>query len=330
MVSVWLDHRKHGRKSRRKPVFPLLEGVFVKTRIYIDGYNLYYGCLKGTSLKWLDLLKLFKEYILPSVYAEIEGQKVVPDLDDLSIKYFTAEILEKASKAPDSLDCQKRYLRALSNWSSGQMEIIKGRYSLIEARAKQIDLENPKLPPNQCMDVDIWKLEEKKSDVNLALHLLKDALLEGVQHVVVVTNDTDIEPALSMIRQLSNVVVGLVVPTTDHKRNPNAELAEKAHWVRRHITLDELKRSELPRVVHGTRRASSKPESWYANPGLVTKALEIGIRDLGSKGKAFKWLCEPNAHYDNRAPIELLEEGGGAGQRVLQFMADWSKTNPND
>lgn len=28
----------------------------LRTRVYIDGYNLYYGCLKGTPYKWLDLL----------------------------------------------------------------------------------------------------------------------------------------------------------------------------------------------------------------------------------------------------------------------------------
>lgn len=327
MGSVWLDHRKHGRESRRKPVFPLLEGVFVKTRIYIDGYNFYYGCLKGTSLKWLDLLKLFKEYVLPSVYAEIDGQKVSPDLDDFSIKYFTAEILEKASKAADSLDCQKRYLGALSNWSPNQMEIIKGRYSIVEARAKQIDSKNPKLPPNQCVEVDVWKLEEKKSDVNLALHLLKDTLLDGVQHVVVVTNDTDIEPALSMVRHLTDTVVGLVIPTTDHKRNPNAELAKQAHWVRRHITLEELKSSQLPRVIPGPRRVSSKPESWYANPEKLARALDIGTKDLGSKGKAFKWLCESNAHYGGRAPIDLLEKGGAEAETVLKFMESWGDRN---
>jgi hypothetical protein len=25
------------------------------TNVYIDGFNLYYGCLKGTPHKWLDL-----------------------------------------------------------------------------------------------------------------------------------------------------------------------------------------------------------------------------------------------------------------------------------
>lgn len=35
------------------------------TIIYIDGYNLFYGCLKHTSFKWLDLHKLFAEQIVP-------------------------------------------------------------------------------------------------------------------------------------------------------------------------------------------------------------------------------------------------------------------------
>ena len=38
----------------------------LRTRIYIDGYNFYYGCLRGTPHKWLDLLPLFENHILPS------------------------------------------------------------------------------------------------------------------------------------------------------------------------------------------------------------------------------------------------------------------------
>lgn len=32
--------------------------------IYIDGYNLYYGLLKGTAYKWLDLA-VFARMLLP-------------------------------------------------------------------------------------------------------------------------------------------------------------------------------------------------------------------------------------------------------------------------
>lgn len=29
----------------------------MKTRVYIDGYNLYYGCLKNSPYKWLESTK---------------------------------------------------------------------------------------------------------------------------------------------------------------------------------------------------------------------------------------------------------------------------------
>ena len=31
----------------------------MKTTLYIDGFNLYYGVLKGSPYKWLDVVKLF-------------------------------------------------------------------------------------------------------------------------------------------------------------------------------------------------------------------------------------------------------------------------------
>ena len=30
----------------------------MRTVVYVDGFNLYYGALKGTSWKWLDLVAL--------------------------------------------------------------------------------------------------------------------------------------------------------------------------------------------------------------------------------------------------------------------------------
>ena len=39
----------------------------LRTRVYIDGYNLYYGCLRKTAFKWLDVLALFEAHILPSI-----------------------------------------------------------------------------------------------------------------------------------------------------------------------------------------------------------------------------------------------------------------------
>ncbi len=36
----------------------------MRTHVYVDGFNLYYGCLKGTSYKWLDLEALCR-HLLP-------------------------------------------------------------------------------------------------------------------------------------------------------------------------------------------------------------------------------------------------------------------------
>jgi hypothetical protein len=40
------------------PTFPR------STAVYVDGYNLYYGRLRGTAFKWLDLVKLFEDLLV--------------------------------------------------------------------------------------------------------------------------------------------------------------------------------------------------------------------------------------------------------------------------
>ena len=36
----------------------------MSARVYVDGFNLYYGALRGTPFKWLNLVKL-AELLLP-------------------------------------------------------------------------------------------------------------------------------------------------------------------------------------------------------------------------------------------------------------------------
>jgi 6-hydroxy-3-succinoylpyridine 3-monooxygenase len=316
-MAVWLDHLKRGGKSRRKPVFSFL-GDVLRTRVYVDGYNLYYGCLKGTRHKWLNPVQLF-ERILPTVTATVPGHgALTSELDALAVKFCTALILEKAAKAEDSLRSQERYHRALSKHLQGRIEMLTGYYSLTEARAKVIDPDDPKKWPRDCQEIPVWKLEEKQSDVNLALHAVVDALQGGIEHVVFVTNDTDIEPALKMLRMHTMATVGLIVPTTDHARVPNTSLARHAHWVRSHITDAELQAAQLPLVIQDGKKSSiAKPESWYARADLLERALVLGTEHYGNKGRAFKWLNTPNPYYENRTPIDLLECGD---ERVLRYM----------
>jgi 6-hydroxy-3-succinoylpyridine 3-monooxygenase len=293
----------------------------LNTRVYIDGYNFYYGCLKGTPWKWLDLTRLFEQSILPSILYRQNGLTCQAVCIQPAIRYFTASILEKAAKAGDSVSSQERYHTALRKLYADRIEVIKGYYALNEASAKQIDPNHPDVWPRDCPSVQVWKLEEKQSDVNLALHAYHDSLTGAVDMVVLVTNDTDIAPAMDMIRRHTSVIIGLVVPTTDHKRIPNTELADRAHWVRTHITRDELARSQLPRVIPG-RRPTIKPMSWYARPDLLTQVLDVAATVTGSRGEAFKWVEKPNPWLDGQAPVDLVETPEGA-ERVMAYMRAW-------
>ena len=77
----------------------------LRTRVYIDGYNFYYGCLKGTSHKWLDLVKLFKDKILPSITAQPNGAQRVSKIwvYRLSLRVYVAN--DKFQKVED---CRER------------------------------------------------------------------------------------------------------------------------------------------------------------------------------------------------------------------------------
>ena len=49
----------------------------MRTLVYVDGVNLYYGVLKPSGCKWLDLVALCEKVL-------------APHHDILGIKYFTA------------------------------------------------------------------------------------------------------------------------------------------------------------------------------------------------------------------------------------------------
>lgn len=294
----------------------------LRTRVYIDGYNLYYGCLKGTPYKWLDLVALFEQHIIPS------SSPIASQLLPLSIKYFTAKIKEQAARAEDSVSSQARYHTALRKLYRDRIELIEGYYSLTHAKAKRVNEDAPNTWPRDCEETLVWKLEEKQSDVNLALQAYHDAVTGDVDQVVIVTNDTDIAPAMKMIRAYTAVHIGLVVPARPGLREPNTDLVDLAHWTRSHITEEEMASAQLPRVIAVGKQPTIKPESWYARQDLLTQVLARVVAVVGGRGKAFKWLEAPNSYLGNLAPIDLLDTDEGAA-RVLDYITAYEQGHPH-
>jgi hypothetical protein len=83
----------------------------MKTIVYVDGFNLYYGAVKGTSYKWLDIHKL--------------SQLLLPKNQIVAIKYFTALVSARPGD-PDQPNRQQIYWRALRTIPN--LEIIYGHF----------------------------------------------------------------------------------------------------------------------------------------------------------------------------------------------------------
>lgn len=229
----------------------------MRTLCYVDGYNLYYGCLKHSADKWLDLRELLFHRII-----RIQN----PASELVAIKFFTADIRARiATHGQQAQIAQQSYHRALEQRYPGQIEIIKGYYDLRKA-----NLLAYREPPDKQERVEVWKLEEKQTDVNIAIHAYRDVMQGRAEQIVFVSNDSDLEPALSLIRKDMGprVTIGVILPIRkpdgdEVRQRPRSEsLSRHADWTRTHITAAELAASHLPLMVPTKKKPIRKPDYW--------------------------------------------------------------------
>lgn len=146
-----------------------------KTRVYIDGYNLYYGLLKGTPWKWLDLSSFVRELVG-------DGHDIV------AVRYFTAPIKTYPYDAA-AIERQNVYLQALSTLPD--VNVTLGFYAKNSA-LMPVREESCKVCPTPTAGMlRVVKLEEKRSDVNMAVAALLDAAKTDTECFVIVTGDSD-------------------------------------------------------------------------------------------------------------------------------------------
>jgi len=210
----------------------------MKTTIYIDGFNLFYGSLKGTSFKWLDLNLLFKNLL--AAHHEIT-----------SIKYYTANVSPRPGD-PDAALRQQIYLKALTAHTPN-VEIHLGHFL-----SNKVTMPRA-VPINGEKFVEVIKTEEKGSDVNLAINALNDAWLGRYDCAVIVSNDSDLSEALRIIKQQLKKRIILATPGEAITRPPSFQLKRWA-MATIPITNSALSRSQLPTRISGTNL--KKPDAW--------------------------------------------------------------------
>ena len=203
--------------------------------VYVDGFNLYYGCLRHTAYKWLDLEALCRT--------------LLPAYDIQRIRYFTARVSGRTD--PGTPLRQGAYLRAL--WTLPTVTIHLGKFLQSNVR---MPLASPL--PGHPRTVEVIKTEEKGSDVNLATYLLVDAFRHDSDVAVVVSNDSDLCEPIRIVQDEFGVPVGLLNP---HPQ-PSAALRRLNPAFVRPIRTGPLSVSQFPAQMTDSSGNFSKPTAW--------------------------------------------------------------------
>ncbi|PYG82162.1 MULTISPECIES: NYN domain-containing protein [unclassified Pseudomonas] len=229
----------------------------MRTACFVDGYNVFYGLVAGTKYKWLDLPALLKHII------RIEQ----PESELSAISFFTSGVKPSlASRGNLSKEAQDTYLRALI---AQGVTVHYGRHQLEPRNAPRFVSKDT--PPSRLDQVAISKLEEKETDVHIAISMYRLAARqaglptgERIQQLVLVSADTDLTPALKAIKEdFSDLRLGVILPHREGmKRTLPGSLQNNSHWMRRVVTEDELASNQFPDRVPTQKRPACKPLYW--------------------------------------------------------------------
>jgi uncharacterized LabA/DUF88 family protein len=168
-----------------------------RTNVYIDGFNLFYGALKGSPYKWLDL--------------EALCHQLLPKDSIHRIRYFTAKVSARPGD-PQLPVRQQTYLRALATLPTVSVHL--GVFYVSNTRAY---LANP--PPSGPKTAEIIKTEEKGSDVALATYLMLDGCRGDCDTAVLITNDSDLREPLRLAREELGLTTGVINPHPASRRS---------------------------------------------------------------------------------------------------------------
>jgi 6-hydroxy-3-succinoylpyridine 3-monooxygenase len=208
--------------------------------IYLDAFNWYFGIFQHRpAWKWLNVQSFFEALRL--------------DEEVVAVKFFTA-LVDPLLHVSTRRDRQKRYFKALGSLS--KVRIILGKYQerTVTCRAAACPRRLEYVVP-----------EEKKTDVNIAVNLLDDALRGLTDSIVIVSGDSDLEPAVEWVRHnRPQIKITVYIPVLgDEGRQRRSD-----NYYRMGITCKPLPLADIPRhllpvdVTIGENQTISRPAEW--------------------------------------------------------------------
>jgi len=208
----------------------------METAFLIDGFNFYHSIKNlPRELRWFDYDSYCRHFLAPG--------------DNLhSISYFTA----LASWRPVSATRHNVFIEACK---AKRINVILGKF---KSRTIKCNSPHKAVPPGcpQCPQY-YTRHEEKATDVNIALYAYR--LAAKVQKIVFVSGDTDLIPAVKLIKtDFPQVRVEALFPYD--RANTEFKQAVDAH----HLTQKRiLNRFQLPEtILKANGKRIIRPQSW--------------------------------------------------------------------
>jgi uncharacterized LabA/DUF88 family protein len=200
-----------------------------RAAFYVDGFNLYHSLKsssRSTACRWLDVRSLCQAFL--SRREKLER-----------VLYFTA----------------------LTTWDRPKVERHTKLITALEATGVEIVMGKFKQKQRLCTACGqrYLSVEEKETDVNIAVRLIRDAVRDEFDTAFLMTGDSDLIPALRIMRELfpgKDLVV--VFP---FNRVTEALKREASRYMR--VRLHHLEAHRFAKVVR-TRdgRQIACPDSW--------------------------------------------------------------------
>ena len=207
----------------------------MKANVYVDGINLYYGALEGTPYKWLDL-RVLSRLLLPRDRVN-------------RIRYFTARVTTPGDQT--RAQRQQTYIRALETLP---------RLTVHYASARSDRLRLPAAGPGRPDElVSVTRTSAKGAVLLLAALLLADGFRGDYEVAVVISNDSDLVPAVRIVRRQLGLPVGLLLPLPEKRYAVELIRAVTFH---KPIREGVLAASQFPPQLADADGTITKPRAW--------------------------------------------------------------------
>lgn len=199
--------------------------------VYVDGFNLYHGLKqlghdsgRSHSFLWLDISSCIKSILRD------------PSFNFTSIKYFTAK--------PFGNDTCKRHQTYCAALKHSGVQLFYGKY------------KHKRMRCNLCNGT-FQTYEEKQTDINIALHILNDAVQGNYDTAVLVSGDTDLVSAIKFVKMLYAQKKFIVIfPPNRNRAFELSSVADKSYV----LDKGRCRTNQFPDKITDDIQ---KPETWY-------------------------------------------------------------------